>query len=213
MSLKNYYAVLGVPQTADSDEIRSAYRQLAKKYHPDRAPENPFAAAHFNEIREAYEILAHSGRRAAYDEERWLRGLGGRTSAAVRVSPEWILAEAKRLRRHMESVDTYRMNHAALRDYIEALLSPEHLSVLQDKPEHRGPILDEVLASTPKLRHEFTGDVAGQLRLLSGNDEELIGRIDAWERARDREAAWDLYRPLAVVLFALLICLVIWWMK
>ena len=48
MSLKNFYAVLGVPQSATGDEIRAAFRKLAKKYHPDAAPDNPFAAAQFH---------------------------------------------------------------------------------------------------------------------------------------------------------------------
>ena len=74
MSLKNYYKILGVPVSATVDEIKRAFRSLAKKYHPDKAPDNPFAGAHFSDIQEAYAVLSNSSRRAAYDEERWLRG-------------------------------------------------------------------------------------------------------------------------------------------
>jgi curved DNA-binding protein CbpA len=213
MPLKNYYTILGVPQSADGEEIRVAFRKLAKKYHPDKAPDNPFAVAHFKEIQEAYEVLSHPGRRAAYDEERWLRGLSSRTTAAVRITPEWVLKEASRLQRHMETVDTYRMNHAALRDYIAALLSPEHLSVLQTAPELHGDILEHVLASTHKLRHEYTADVARQLLLLAGEHEGNRQRIAQWESLRSREAAWNAYRPLIVIGAALLICALIWWLK
>src|ERR1043165_5497930 len=122
MSLKNYYAVLGVPQSATAEEIRNAYRALAKKYHPDTAPDNPFANAHFAEISTAYEVLSNPSQRAAYDEERWLRGLSTRSTAAIRITPDWIRAEAGRLRKHMSHIDTYRMNHTALREYVLALL-------------------------------------------------------------------------------------------
>jgi len=213
MSLKNYYAVLGVPQAATSDDIKTAFRNLAKKYHPDKAPENPFATAHFTEIQEAYDVLAHPGRRAAYDEERWLRGLTNRTQAAIRITPDWILAEAGRLNRHMMSVDTYRMNHTALRDYIGALLSPEHLSVLQETPQYRGAILEEIISSTQKLRNNYIGDVAQHLQLLAGDDASLLLRIKKWESARRIEARWDAYRPVLVIFFAVLICVLIWWMK
>jgi curved DNA-binding protein CbpA len=213
MSLKNYYTILGVPQSAEIDEIRLAFRKLAKQYHPDKAPDNPFAAAHFKEIQEAYEVLGNAGRRAAYDEERWLRGLTSRTSAAVRITPEWVLKEAARLRRHMETVDTYRMNHAALRDYIAALLSPEHLSVLQAAPGRHAEILDEILASTRKLRHEYTTDVARQLLLLAGDHKKNRERIAQWESGRRLEARWNIYRPVIIVSIALLICALIWWLR
>ena len=213
MSLKNYYAVLGIPQSATGDDIRTAFRALAKTYHPDKAPDNPFAAAHFTEIQAAYEVLSNPARRMAYDEERWLRGLANRSHTAVRITPEWVLAEATRLRRHMVTVDTYRMNHAALRDYITALLSPEHLSTLQRAPELHGQILEEIITSSKQLQYEYTGDVVRQLMLLAGNNEALKQRITQWVSERRSQARWNVYHPLIVILFALIICMLIWRLK
>ncbi|MEM9301895.1 MAG: DnaJ C-terminal domain-containing protein [Pseudomonadota bacterium] len=67
--LKDYYKVLGVSPEADTDAIRSAYRQLAKKYHPDRNPD-PGAEERFKEIGEAYDVLKDEKKRAAYDQIR-----------------------------------------------------------------------------------------------------------------------------------------------
>lgn len=53
------YKVLGVSETASQDEIKSAYRRLAKKYHPDLHPDDPNAALKMNEINEAYDMLSH----------------------------------------------------------------------------------------------------------------------------------------------------------
>ncbi|HXY12043.1 MAG TPA: DnaJ domain-containing protein, partial [Thermoplasmata archaeon] len=59
MAKRDYYEVLGVPKTASEDEIRTAYRRLARQYHPDVAKENPKAAEEkFKEFSEAYEVLA-----------------------------------------------------------------------------------------------------------------------------------------------------------
>jgi curved DNA-binding protein len=64
---KDYYAALGVPRTASADEIKKAYRKLARKYHPDVSKEAG-AEEKFKEVAEAYETLKDSEKRAAYDE-------------------------------------------------------------------------------------------------------------------------------------------------
>ena len=63
---RDYYEVLGVQREAGSDDIRKAYRQLARQYHPD-VNKNPDAEARFKEINEAYEVLSDDQKRATYD--------------------------------------------------------------------------------------------------------------------------------------------------
>lgn len=64
---QDYYSILGVPRNADQNEIKKAFRKLAKKYHPDANPNNPQAEARFKEINEAYEVLSNAETRAQYD--------------------------------------------------------------------------------------------------------------------------------------------------
>ncbi|HVG93764.1 MAG TPA: molecular chaperone DnaJ [Planctomycetota bacterium] len=64
---RDYYEVLGVARTASADEIKTAYRRLALKHHPDKNPGNKEAEDRFKEAAEAYEVLADEKKRAAYD--------------------------------------------------------------------------------------------------------------------------------------------------
>ena len=68
MAEKNYYDTLGVSKTASAEEIKSAYRKLAKKYHPDLNPNDEVAASKFKEINEAYEVLGDEQKRKNYDQ-------------------------------------------------------------------------------------------------------------------------------------------------
>src|SRR5262245_56811251 len=67
MKYKDYYAVMGVERTATPEEIKAAYRKLARKYHPDVSKE-PDAEEKFKEVAEAYETLKDPKKRAAYDQ-------------------------------------------------------------------------------------------------------------------------------------------------
>ncbi|MDO4354128.1 MAG: DnaJ domain-containing protein, partial [Clostridia bacterium] len=65
---RDYYEVLGVSKTATEDELKKAYRKLAKENHPDLHPGDKACEARFKEINEAYEILSDSDKRAKYDQ-------------------------------------------------------------------------------------------------------------------------------------------------
>lgn len=77
---KDHYETLGVSENATPDDIKKAYRKLAKKYHPDANPGNPRAAERFKEISEANGVLSDADKRKKYDQIRKYGGLGAFTS-------------------------------------------------------------------------------------------------------------------------------------
>ncbi|MFH1878994.1 MAG: DnaJ domain-containing protein [Candidatus Omnitrophota bacterium] len=82
MAEKNYYDVLGVKEDASEQEIKKAYRKLAKKYHPDKNPGDKKAEETFKELSSAYYTLGDAERRKKYDNMRQMGGFSGDFSSS-----------------------------------------------------------------------------------------------------------------------------------
>src|SRR3954467_9563651 len=85
VEFKDYYKILGVERTASSDDIRKAFRTLARKYHPDVAKDKKTAEEKFKEINEANEVLSDPVKRKKYDE----LGANWENEAQAQPPPGW----------------------------------------------------------------------------------------------------------------------------
>ena len=99
MAGKDFYQVLGVPDTATPEEIKKAYRRLAKQYHPDANPNNPQAAERFKEISEAHGVLSDAEKRKQYDQMRKLGAFDGFRRPAGSRSAKWPARSRSRSRK------------------------------------------------------------------------------------------------------------------
>jgi curved DNA-binding protein len=85
VQFRDYYETLGVPKTASDEEIRSAFRKLARKHHPDVAKDKKAAEEKFKEINEAYEVLGDPEKRKQYDQ----LGADWNTPGGFQPPPQW----------------------------------------------------------------------------------------------------------------------------
>ena len=90
MRFKDYYRILGVSERASKEEVKKAFRQQAKKYHPDTNPGNKAAEEQFKELSEAYDILSDGGKRDKYDQLRFYGRADGRNGNWITFDPEFL---------------------------------------------------------------------------------------------------------------------------
>src|SRR5713226_6631772 len=89
MAQKDLYHVLGVSRTASADDIKKAYRKLARKHHPDVNPGNKQAEERFKEISFAYDVLSEPEKRKIYDEFGFEALRSGCVAVRARPYPDW----------------------------------------------------------------------------------------------------------------------------
>ncbi|RYE25104.1 MAG: J domain-containing protein [Sphingobacteriales bacterium] len=213
--LKDHYRTLELKPAATLQEVKAAYRRLARLYHPD-VNTGAYSEIRFLDIKEAYDTLSDANQRRRYDEERWLMGMGNRTRDVQAITPKWILDESRKLARHMQTIDTYRMSHSALYDYIQLLLADAHMAILQQEgsEETNQLVVTELLNATRHLKHEYMVAVATRLAQLVAGNNDILQSIYRQVQQSNRRAGWDRYFPLIITLIALLLCAVMYlWVK
>jgi molecular chaperone DnaJ len=202
---KDYYKILDLPPVASEQEIKKAFRKMAFRYHPDTNTGNAQAEHYFREVQEAYVVLGDERKRQQYDNDRWLAGMTTRLKEQHRVTPEWVLKEAIRLNNHMATVDTYRMSHSALYDYILLLLDENTMAILlEDGNESVNEgIIKMTLQATKGLKLMYMQPIAAMLAQLAKGDSDMLIDIYQATRRRKQQDRWERSMPLVIVAITL----------
>jgi molecular chaperone DnaJ len=208
LQLKDYYKTLGVKPSAAMPDIKKAYRTLAVKYHPDKNPDNVWSEAQFKEVNEAYSVLGNSTKRAKYDDDRWLAGMGSKTSYNDAVTPQWLKNVCIELNNSLAKMDTYRMSQRTLQAYILLILEDAHLGILiqEDDTKTNNAIINELLKATAKLELKYLDAILKPLRVIAGNNADAHQQIETYAASRLRDEQRSRMFPYVVLLVTLALC-------
>ena len=188
------YAVLSVPKDATSDQIKSAYRMLALKHHPDKVSEDEKETAHtkFQEIAFAYAILSDERRRSAYDAT-------GRTEESLDLADD-DFSWADFFRAQYEDVVTVEKINEFAREYRGS--EEERKAVLEAYTRHKGKMAgvyeDVMLSDAAEDEERFRGiikhamsihEVDAFARFTSESEKSIKRRVAAAKKRKQEEAA------------------------
>ncbi len=212
MHLKDYYKLLELEPSATLPEIKKAYRRLALLHHPDKTGNDPYSAAQFSDIKEAYEVLTNPAKKEKYLQKRWYdQSIGKRKTQEV-ITPVSVLKQALELERYASKLDVFRMDKEGLKDYIQDLLSPATIEQLKqfNEPAITGQIVTAIIKSANALQQQQVIPVAERLQQLAGNDTISCEQINTFAHKHRTRHQQEKYNFLIIIIATILICLLIW---
>ena len=211
MHTKDYYKILELPPSATLKEIKTAYRKLAHQYHPDKNGNDLYAAAQFEIIKEAYEVLSNPSKKEYYLQQRWYDQSMGKKSRAMVITPVAILKQLLELDKYISTVDVHRMDKEGLHTYISHILSDETIEKLNafNEIHINKTIVETILKSIRPLPYSFAKPLSVKLRRLNA-DAGTIEIINQYIQHSRNSDAWNKYKIWLLFLIVILLCLLIY---
>ncbi|MET0393253.1 MAG: J domain-containing protein [Chitinophagaceae bacterium] len=209
MSLKDHYTILELPPSASTDEVKKAYRRLAHQYHPDKRGNDPYAAAQFTAIKEAYETLTNPVKKDHYLQQRWYaRSIGKKVNPDI-LTPVVLLKQLLELEQYTRRLDEHRMDTEGLYQYLSHLLSGETIAMLNgfgDRDINKQVVL-LVLTIGRLLPWHFVPGLTDRLQKIITDDVLVKDRITHFSRQKKQDHYWETRKVWVVLLIVVLLCL------
>lgn len=214
MHIKDYYSILKIAPSATAVEIKKAYRQLAQQFHPDKNHNDPYAAAQFVEIKEAYEILTNPSKKEYYLQQRWYDQSIGKRKTQTIVTPVNVLKQLLELDRYVASLDVFRMDKKGLQEYIGEVLKDstiEQLNKFNDITVNK-EIVQLSLSCLKPLPFSLLQPVISKLLTIhtDGQTTELVEKYMSMREKSEKKNRQEIW---IVIALTIAICLLIYFLN
>ena len=212
MHLKDYYGLLDIETSATLQEIKKAYRKLALRYHPDKNQHDPYAAAQFTAIKEAYEVLTHPSKKEYYLQQRWYNQSAGIRKTQDVITPVTVLKQALELDKYVSTLDIFRLDKEGLKQYVLDLLHDSTIEQLKkfNEPETNREIISTVLRILHPLPKSFTNHITTRVSRLAEGDEKAVQQITAFVQKNERKNRREKYSLILIIFVTVILCLLIY---
>ncbi|MFN5334052.1 MAG: J domain-containing protein [Bacteroidota bacterium] len=209
----DYYAVLSLPQHANAEEVRRAYRKKVMDCHPDLYPEDPEKLRLFNTVKEAYETLTHPQKKEIFLQERWRRKAGGLSVEGKVFSPSVYLKQCLAMNRQLAAMDVYRISEQQIIQQLSHLLSKDKMAALKEAkdPLMVSAVVEALLPCTRFLSLQPLRTIADVLMNVSGDDPRLQQKINKLIAEKKREHRQSFWKIPFIIFLTVLLCLLMYW--
>jgi len=211
LDLKDYYKILELPPSATLQEVKSAYRRLAHKYHPDKSQNDLYALAQFNIIKEAYEVLTDPARKEEYLHNRWYMQSRGMKGESAPVTPVVIMRKALSLDKFLSQLDPDRMDAIAVKSQMKDVFSDENIDILNhfNETEINNSIVSLMSRNVAQLPYFLAQELASLNERIQSDKTSKISLERSLKLSASNER-WGRMHPWLITLIAVLICVFIY---
>ena len=210
MTKDNYYTILKVEPYASYEEIKSSFRKLALKCHPDINPGNKLAELTFKQILEAYEILSDKTKRESY-HSKYFNAHSYNYVKQKKITVQSILDEAAQLKKVVENTNSYRINTTAVSIELKEILSEKNILLFVNEQDTmlNCKLITILIFICNSLSYNFIKKISGQLFLLATDNKKIENTIKDFLKRKKRDAFWEKYKALAAIIITILLALII----
>jgi curved DNA-binding protein CbpA len=182
------------------------------QFHPDKNINDPYAAAQFTEIKEAYEVLTHPSKKEYYLQQRWYDQSIGKRKKQDIITPVSILQQSLELERYISKLDVFRMDKEGLKQYILGLLPDSTIEQLKkfNETETNHAIITTILKGIAPLPKLYTTDILTQLNKLSENDEASSQLLENFAKKAAKKNRREKYSLIIIIAITIILCLLIY---
>lgn len=211
MQTKDYYKILGLPPSATLREIKTAYRRLAHQFHPDKNGNDLYAAAQFELIKEAYEVLSNPSKKHHYLQQRWYDQSIAKKQTTTTTTPVSILKQLLELDRYVSTLDVHRMDKEGLYQYLVHLLSNDTIAMLNkfDDTHINHSIIDTALKSLGQVSYKKAQPMLAILRKIKV-ESSVDADFAAYTRHAKMAHTWNKFRTWAIISIVIVLCILIY---